>query len=91
MSLRLFVFDGAETDWVAANSEMEAWDELKSHYGITDEDIAGSYESITEADPSEVTFDTDMVNEKTEETITTTAAAIMAGRTRPFLVSSTYQ
>lgn len=89
--MKLYVFEGAETDWVAANTEDEAWAELRSHYGITNDDIAGSYESITEANPDEIVFDTDMVDAETEETITTTASEIMAGQTRPFLVCSTCQ
>lgn len=89
--MKLFVFEGPETDWVAANSEAEAREVLKRHYGISDADINGSYDSITEADPSEVVFDTDAVDADTEETITTTAAAIMAKTVRPDVICSTCQ
>lgn len=89
--MKLFAFEGAETDWVAANTEAEARAELISHYGITPDDVTGSYESVSEVDPSEVEFYTDAVDVETEETITETAAEKMAGKTRPFVVGSTYQ
>lgn len=89
--MKLFAFEGAETDWVAANSEAEARDVLKRNYGIDDDDIAGSYESITEVNPAEVEFYTDITDAVTEETVVTCAADIMAGRKCPFIVGSTYQ
>ena len=87
--MKLWAFEGAETDWVAADDEAGARRALKSHYGISDEDIAGSYESISEVDPATVEFYTDEVDAETEETVTTTAAEMMAGRSRPFVVGST--
>lgn len=89
--LKLFEFSGSETDWVAATDEAEARREMIEHYGITESDIAGSYESISEVDPSDVEFYTDEVDAETEEAKTTTAAAMMAGKTKPFLVGSTCQ
>lgn len=89
--MKLFVFVGEETEWVAASSIDEACATLKLHYGINDSDIAGSYEEISEIDPSDVLFDTDAVDAETEETIMTTAAEIMAKMTGPGLVGSTYQ
>lgn len=89
--MKLFAFEGDETEWVAANTEDEARDTLMRHYGIGPDDVAGSYESVSEVDPNEVEFYTDDVNVETEETITETAAEKMAGKTRPFVVGSTYQ
>lgn len=87
--MKLWAFAGAETDWVAADDEGTARRILKSHYGISDEDIAGSYESISEVDPATVDVYTDEVDAETEETVTTTAAALMAGKLHPFVVGST--
>lgn len=88
--MKLFAFEGAETDWVAASTENEARDTLMRHYGIGPDDITGSYESISEVEPSEVEFYTDDVDAETEETIVTTAAAMMVGKAKPFVVGSTY-
>lgn len=88
--MKLFAFEGVETDWVAANDEAEARATLKRHAGIDDEDIALSYESVSEVDPNEVEFYTDSIDAETEEEITTTAAEMMEGKTRPFVVGSTY-
>lgn len=89
--MKLYVFAGDETDWVAANTEAEARDVLKLHYGINDEDIDGSCEEIREADPASTVFETDEVCAVTEEVVTVTAAEIMAKMKRPGLVSSTFQ
>lgn len=89
--LKLFAFEGAETDWVAANDQAEARRALINHYGITEADVAGSYESVSEVDPNEVEFYTDAVDAETEETIMTTAAAIIGDKTKPFLVGSTWE
>lgn len=89
--MKLYAFEGTETDWVAANSEAEARDCLMRHYGISSEDITGSYEDVYEIDPSEVEFYTDEVDVETEETVMTTLAARMAGKTHPFVVGSTCQ
>ena len=78
--LRLFAFSGVETDWVAASNEAAARQELINHYGISEREVAGSYESVSEVDPNKVKLGTDEM---------TTAAAIMVGKTRPFLVGST--
>ena len=50
VTLKLFAFEGAETDWVAASTEAEARTELMLHYGIGPDDVDGSYESISEVD-----------------------------------------
>ena len=89
--MKLYVFEGAETDWVAANSESEAREVLKRHYGINDEDIDESCEEIREADPDATVFETDEVDAVTEETLTITAAEIMAKMKMPGMVSSTSQ
>lgn len=89
--MKLWEFSGQETDWVAADDEASARHTLKRHHGLSDEDIASSYESISEVDPATVEFYTDEVDAETEETITTTAAAMMAGKSRPFVVGSTYE
>lgn len=89
--LKLFEFSGAETDWIAANDEAQARRTLVVHYGIADDDVDASYESITEVDPTNMEFYTDAVDAETEEPIMTTAAAMMAGKTKPFLVGSTYE
>lgn len=89
--LKLFEFSGAETDWVAASDEAEARHTMICHYGITEDDIAGSYESVSEVDPGAVMLGTDEVDAETEEEKMTTAAEVMAGKTKPFVVASTYQ
>jgi hypothetical protein len=89
--LKLFEFSGAETEWVAANDEAEARRALILHYGITEGDVAMSYESVSEVDPNEVEFYTDATDVETEETIMTTAAAIIGAKTKPFLVGSTWE
>lgn len=89
--LKLFAFEGVETEWVAATDEAEARRTLINHYGITAEDVAGSYEDVTEVDPTGVDFYTDEVDAETEEEKMTTAAEMMAGKTKPFLVGSTCQ
>lgn len=88
--LKVFEFSGAETDWVAASTEDEARDYLMRHYGISEADVAGSYESISEVSPDTV-FNTDEYDEEEDEIVTTTAAELVAGKTKPFLVGSTYQ
>ena len=55
--MKLFEFSGTEIDWVAADNETQAREALRIHYGITEEDIDGSYEEITEIDPSELVLD----------------------------------
>ena len=94
--MKLFAFEGAETDWVVANTEAEARDTLIRHYGISAEDVASSYESVSEVDPDTVEFYTDETDKETEETIMETATARMdaaerAGRTRPWVLGSTYE
>lgn len=89
--LKLFVFEGHETDWVAANYVAEARDTLIRHYGIGGDDVDGSYDHIGEVDPSKVEFYTDEVDAETEEPVVTTAAVMMAGKTQPFFVGSTCQ
>lgn len=90
--MKLFEFVGAETDWIAANSPEEAREALKVHYGITDRDVDGSYDEVNEVDPDEVEFCVDETPEdEEEETPTRTAAEMMKGKTKPFLVGSTCQ
>ena len=89
--LKLFEFSGAETEWVAANDEVEARRALILHYGITEDEVAGSYESVSEVDPNEVEFYTGEVDAETEEAIMTTGAAIIRDKTKPFLVGSTWE
>ena len=59
-----------------------------SHYGIGPDDVDASYESVSEVDPDTV-FNTDEYDEEAEETVTTTAAELVAGKTKPFVVGST--
>ena len=89
--MKLFEFSGIETDWVAADSEDEARDTLMAHYGIGPDDVSYSYETVLPVDPATVEFYTDAVDVETEETVTTTAADMMSGKTKPFVVGSTYQ
>jgi len=86
--LKVYAFSGAETDWIAANTEDEAREFLMDHYGISPDDVAGSYEEVYEVAPDTV-FNTDEYDEEAEETVTTTAAEIVAGKTKPFVVGST--
>lgn len=90
-NMKLYEFSGAETDWVAAEDEASARRCLRSHYGISEEDIAGSYSEIHEVDPAEVSFFTDEYDEENEETVTMTAAEMMSGKAHPFVVGSTYE
>lgn len=87
--MKVFEFSGAETDWVAAHDETEARTTLMLHYGITADDVAGSYESVAEVDPSSVVFLTDEWDEEHEESRTETAAEMISGRTRAHVVGST--
>ena len=48
-------------------------------------------QEVTEVNPAAVEFYTDEVDAETEEERMTTALEMMAGKTRPFLVGSTYQ
>lgn len=89
--MKLFEFSGIETDWVAADDEATARDCLRRTHGINDEDIASSYEHISEVDPTQVEFYTDEYDEEDEETITITAAEMMAEKSAPFVVGSTYE
>lgn len=89
--MKLFEFVGAETDWIAANDEAEARRALIVHYGIDQDDINASYDEISEVDPAKVEFYTEEVDAETEEEKMTTAAEMMAGKTKPFLVGSTCQ
>lgn len=89
--MKLFAFEGVETDWVAAANVAEARDCLRRTAGIGDDDIDGSYETITELDPNEVEFYTDETDPETEENLTVTAAEKMAGKMKPFVVGSTYE
>lgn len=93
--MKLFEFVGAETDWIAANSPEEAREALKVHYGITDRDVDGSYEEINEVDPEAVEFYVDETpisdEDEEDETPMRTAAEMMKGKTKPFLVGSTCQ
>lgn len=83
--LKLFAFYGAETDWIAANTEDEARAVLKRHYGIDDEDLA-SYEEISEVDPATV----EVYPEGWDgEGNPPTAATLMLAMTKPQLVCST--
>jgi len=86
--LKVFAFKGAETDWIAAKTETEAREFLMAHYGISPDDVEGSYESVDEVDPGTV-FDTDEYDEEEEETVTKTAAELVEGKTKPFVVGST--
>lgn len=88
--LKVFEFSGAETDWIAANTEDDARDFLMRHYGISAEDVAMSYEEVFEVSPDTV-FNTDEYDEEEEETVTTTAAELVKGKTKPFFIGSTYQ
>lgn len=90
--LKLFAFEGAETDWVAADNEADARRALIHHYGITEEDVDGSYTDVSEVDPATVEFYLDVTPvDDEEETPTETAAEMMKGKTKPFLVGSTCQ
>jgi hypothetical protein len=89
MLMKVFEFLGAEIDWVAASDEAEARSTLMAHYGISVEDLVGSYEEVNERDPADVQFHTDAVDAETEESVMTTAAAMMIGKTKPFALGST--
>lgn len=82
--MKLFKFAGGETDWVAADTEAAAREILKEHYGITDDDIDYSYDTISEVLPPEsvrIIWDY-------EDDDPSTAAEFM---TEPGLVCSTCQ
>lgn len=91
--LKLYRFYGAETDWVAARDEAEARECLRRHYGISHDDIALSYEDVSEVDPDSVEILEDggyhEPDDDESESPTRTAREVMEGKTRPFLVGST--
>lgn len=89
--LKLFAFEGAETDWIAANTEDEARHVLKRHYGIDDSDIDGSYESISEVDPTKVEVYPDGWDYEDDEAEPPSAAEVMTKMTKPQLVASTFE
>ena len=89
--LKLYEFSGAETDWVAANSEDEARELLMRHHGISPEDIAGSYESITVVDGTSVEMLPDDWDYDDEDAEPPTAADKVAQMTKPGFVCSTCQ
>jgi hypothetical protein len=87
--MKVFEFLGNEIDWVAATDEAEARSTLMAHYGISAEDVDYSYEEVNECNPADVQFHTDTIDAETEEAVMTTAAAMMVGKTRPFVLGST--
>jgi len=86
--VKLFKFEGCETDWVAADTEAAARQILKQHYGISDEDIASSYEDISEVPPESVKLYPEDWDYEDDEAEPPTAAEFM---TEPGLVCSTCQ
>jgi hypothetical protein len=86
--MKLFAFKGPETDWIAAPTEDDARVILKRHYGISDDDIAGSYEVIEEVDPLTVQVYPDDWDYDNDPEDLPTAAEYMA---KPGLVCSTCQ
>ena len=89
--MKLFRFLGTETDWIAANDEAEAKQVLIRHYGISADDIAYSYESIDEVEPSTVEIYPDGWGYKNNKAAPPNATALMATLTKPQLVCSTAQ
>lgn len=90
--LKLFEFSGAETDWVAAHDEAEARRVLKAHHGISDEDIAESYQTISEVDPTMITCtpdDWDYDAEDAGDAEPPTALDEMRGKVSAFFLGST--
>jgi|GEM_PF-5561789 len=87
--LKLFEFSGAETDWVAAHDEAEARRVLKAHHGISDEDIASSYEDIGEVDPTTIECTPDDWDYDNEDAEKPTALDEMRGKTTAFFLGST--
>ena len=86
--MKLFAFRGSETDWIAADTHADAISILKRHYGISDRDVAGSYEVIEEVDPASVEVYPDGWDYDDDEAEPPTAAEFM---TKPGLVCSTCQ
>lgn len=86
--MKLFAFRGPETDWVAADTHADAIRILKLHYGISDRDVAGSYDVIEEVDPASVEVYPDDWDYEDDEAELPTAAEFM---TKPGLVCSTCQ
>jgi len=84
--MKLFAFRGAETDWIAATNEADARRMLRLHYGITEDDIDGSYEVIEEVDPASVEVYPDDWDYEDDEAEPPTAAEFM---TKPGFVCST--
>lgn len=86
--MKLYRFHGVETDWIAAETLDHARELLRRHYGITESDIDGSYESIEEVEPDSVEVYTDGWDYEDDEAEPPTAAEFMA---KPGLVCSTYE
>lgn len=87
--MKVFAFIGEETDWIAANDEAEARAFLMRNYGLNAEDVDYSYERVEEVAP-EALFDTDEYDEEEDAYVKTTASHLGFGRTKPFVVGSTY-
>lgn len=88
--LKLYQFSGAETDWVAAHDEAEARRVLKAHAGIGDDDIAASYETVSEVDPATIECTPEDWDYDDEDAEKPTALDLMRGQTAAFFLGSTY-
>ncbi len=86
--MQIFAFRGPETDWVAATDVAQARDILKIHYGISDDDIDGSYDVIEAVDPDSVSVYPDDWDYEDDDAGPPTAAEFM---TKPGFVGSTCQ
>ena len=85
--MKIWELYNGETDWVAASTKDEALDTLRRHHGLTAAELA-EYTRV-EPVPADREFETGDIDRETEEPVTTTAAELVAGKTKPFWVGTT--
>jgi hypothetical protein len=86
--MRVWELYNGETDWVAANTKDEALDTLRRHHGLSAAELA-EYTRV-EPVPDGTQFETDEIAVETEEPVTRTAVDLVAGKTKPFVIGSTW-
>ena len=86
--MRVWELYNGECDWVAARTKDEAFETLRRHHGLSAAELA-EYTRV-EPVPDNTEFKTDEVDVETEEPVTRTAVQLVAGKTKPFVLGSTY-
>jgi hypothetical protein len=86
--MNLYAVKAGETDWVAAHNAVQALEVYAKEYDLSAADMTDVSVSVV-ADPDEITVYLDEVDIETEETLTATAAEVMAKMKSPGIVAST--